>query len=481
MPHPHGLVVWGGIAYVIDAGELLAIPLREGGQASRIMPAQNQVENLPLGELIGLSLSPDGGALVLLDKRGDIYRYEPASGRWGLERLIDQRHTSPNPALVSLAPYDSHLYILDIAYSQVWRYPFGEGVSESYLPGPKSPWERVDTALDLTRGVALAVDGDVYVPLREGINAPAGLARFSGASLQRDTAFAPGLVVERPTSLYLDPAEEGPLYLLDQEGKRLRALERRTGQLLCTYTLAEPAAEMRAVYVQESKLYIATAGAIYVYPGAGQRHAIAGGVGPLLEERPDNPQRLAVLAALSLPITNILYLPERDSLLPGASRVYRYGIHYGLDMYGGTMGVAIPYGTPVLAAADGVVIRADQDFQEMAPAESEELIALCLRLHYTPAVVLDSFRGRQVWLDHGGGLATHYAHLAGIPPEVVAGAQVRKGQVIGYVGNSGTSDGVAGNKEGAHLHFEIILGNDYVGKWLSLVEVRRILQRYLFQ
>jgi hypothetical protein len=54
--------------------------------------------------------------------------------------------------------------------------------------------------------------------------------------------------------------------------------------------------------------------------------------------------------------------------------------------------------------------------------------------------------GRQVRLGHGKGLATSYSHMSRIA--VAAGAFVRRGEVIGYVGSSGLSNG-------PHLHYEV--------------------------
>jgi murein DD-endopeptidase MepM/ murein hydrolase activator NlpD len=54
--------------------------------------------------------------------------------------------------------------------------------------------------------------------------------------------------------------------------------------------------------------------------------------------------------------------------------------------------------------------------------------------------------GREVVLDHGHGIQTLYAHLSGFA--VIAGQDVRRGDILGYVGSSGHSTG-------PHLHYEV--------------------------
>jgi len=469
--HPHGLVLLHGNAYLIDAGQLVSFPLLEDGPATRLFPPDGQVEGIQIGELIALARSPAGEGLILLDKRGDLYRYDPAGSLWSVEQLMDQRRDSPNPVPCALASYNGRVYLLDSSYKQVWRHPFDE-VGEAYLPG--------DGDADLYRGIDLGVDGDVFVLLRQGMKGPAGLIRFAGAPASRDSGFAAGLLLETPTRLYLGPESTDPIYLIDRDGRRLQSVDRETGEVVGSFAFAGDRVEMRAVEVREGRLYIAASDALYVYPGSGQIHFVSGGQGPLPAERPDNPERLAALGSFTLPIAGMRYLPDRDSFLPGSPRVYRYGIHEGLDLYGGTVGIEIPYGTEVLAAADGVVIRADQDYQAMTMPVYNELVALCASLHRTPADVLDLLRGRQVWIDHGNGLVTRYVHLAGIPDDVVTGTTVLRGQVIGYAGNSGTSEEAEGGQRGVHLHFEVMLDGPYLGEGLSLIETRRLLQRLLF-
>ena len=84
--------------------------------------------------------------------------------------------------------------------------------------------------------------------------------------------------------------------------------------------------------------------------------------------------------------------------------------------------IACSEGTPILAAADGVI---------------------------TVANGLDSWGGSYgyyIQINHGGGLETLYAHCSSIC--VTTGQQVQAGQVIGYVGHTGRATG-------SHLHLEV--------------------------
>jgi murein DD-endopeptidase MepM/ murein hydrolase activator NlpD len=99
---------------------------------------------------------------------------------------------------------------------------------------------------------------------------------------------------------------------------------------------------------------------------------------------------------------------------------YRWGrLHKGVDLAGSNI-----YGTPIVAAADGVVSLVDFN---------------------------DGGYGYYVMINHGssGGnnFTTLYAHMA-FWPSVSVGQSVSKGDTIGYVGSTGRSTG-------PHCHFEI--------------------------
>ncbi len=165
-------------------------------------------------------------------------------------------------------------------------------------------------------------------------------------------------------------------------------------------------------------------------------------------------------------------LPATDSNLPGAPRVYRNGVSQGFDLYDTDAGVPISYGTPVVAAANGQVVRADLGFTEMDPRAWEVLMSDVEEAGADEAQ-LDQLRGRQVWLRTEDGAVLRYGHLSSIRTGIRTGVNVYRGQVLGFVGNSGTDRAVAGGEDGARLRFEIWSEEgEFFGEGMSATEVR---------
>jgi peptidoglycan LD-endopeptidase LytH len=165
-------------------------------------------------------------------------------------------------------------------------------------------------------------------------------------------------------------------------------------------------------------------------------------------------------------------LPSSDDHLPGAPRAYRNGVSQGFDFHDGGAGVPISYGTPVIAAASGNVVRADTAYVEMDQRAWDVLLA-DVAAGGADEEQLDRLRGRQLWVRTSGGTVLRYGHLAGVRDGVRAGSTVYRGQVIGYAGNSGTDVGVAGRTDGVRLRFEIWPSDDtFFGEDLEPTQVR---------
>ncbi len=87
--------------------------------------------------------------------------------------------------------------------------------------------------------------------------------------------------------------------------------------------------------------------------------------------------------------------------------------HKGID-------IATSIGSPIRATADGTVIIAG----------------------------MANGYGREVRIDHGHGVQTIYGHMSAFA--VTSGEDVKRGEIIGYVGSSGRSTG-------PHLHYEVLI------------------------
>lgn len=179
-----------------------------------------------------------------------------------------------------------------------------------------------------------------------------------------------------------------------------------------------------------------------------------------------------------LPCPNVR-VPEESYLLPNAPRSYRSGTHRGIDF-------PTPYGAEVRSIADGIVIRADHDYREVTDEFRESLLQKASTLGRTPSDVFEHILlGKSVFIDHefeiipGKRLVSTYGHLSQIDDKIQVGLRVKRGQLLGLSGNSGTSDGAKGKRTGAHLHFEITVqdkdGERYLGQGMEYEELYNLL------
>lgn len=174
-----------------------------------------------------------------------------------------------------------------------------------------------------------------------------------------------------------------------------------------------------------------------------------------VEEEQDHPLRGFIRPIAGACVT------EFPGHLPGSPRTYRnHGVHEGLDFYEWASCTSVGYSTEILAAKAGVIIRADLDYVEITPADWQRFIDA----NWEGEAILDELRGRQVWIDHGRGIVTRYAHLSAIADGIAVGVEVQQGQLIGNPGESGQQEVYANPGTDIHLHFEIRIGDGWLGQ-----------------
>lgn len=127
---------------------------------------------------------------------------------------------------------------------------------------------------------------------------------------------------------------------------------------------------------------------------------------------------------LALPVSGALSARHSETAQVWSDTMRDYRVHLGVD-------IATDAGAPVYAAADGVVAQVFED----------------VRMGYC------------ISLKHGDDTYTIYRNLSETPAQgIVAGVNVKAGQLIGNVGNSAMVE----VGEDPHLHLEMTVGGIYV-------------------
>jgi hypothetical protein len=104
------------------------------------------------------------------------------------------------------------------------------------------------------------------------------------------------------------------------------------------------------------------------------------------------------------------------------------------------------YDADVLAVADGTVVTMQDTLDDQPPGKLPDVNTMTLA----------NVDGNQVVLDLGGGVYAFYAHLRKKSIPVTVGQHVKRGQLLGKLGNSG-------NTTAPHLHFHLMEGVSVLG------------------
>lgn len=445
--HPLALAFSGQQLYMIDSGRVLRLDLDQPAVPEPLLVAGDEIDGIRVLEPLDLAL--DGQGLLVLDRAGDVYRLDPSTQRWQVERYDRPVSATSAHYYVALANNgDGVRQLLETDYHLAILFPAG---------GKDFTWqlhERHQIDISSYGQWSYVLESDVGIPLGQ-------LSRYDSQAGRLDESYEIALGLRQPRQV---EATGTMVMVLDQAGRRIVALDPETGQLRATYRLASgQSVSALAIDPDGQQLIVAGPDTLYWWGRPDQQVTVTGS-GPVSHVSVHRPERLETLRGLLMPIGGS-DLTTRDNQLPGAPRHYRLGVHEGLDVYWTT-------GTAVRATADGTVIRADWNYTNPTQEQFDAWWSITQSLGYTSPEAQEFYRGRQVWLAHDNGLVSRYVHLSDIGPGVVEGMTVTAGQIVGFVGNSGSPVSLQSDTTDAHLHFELRLGDHYLGQFLRAIEVR---------
>lgn len=409
------------------------------------------IEKVPVQEFNNMISVPVRKSLVILSKAGDLFEYFTETGTWKQYRANLWLTGSPDPDYVDLAFNGKDVILLDPERNQIWNCAPGSRYLTPYFR-EVMPWAVRRGDYFVGDGISIAYDGITYI-LRKG----GSVTKFSGNSRanvkQLKMPFrAPGHARSRPSRMVTAPG--GPLFIVERENNRVLVVDKKTGQT--SHFVFSKSSDLRGLVPIKDGFAVVNGDRL-----VSRTYATADAPAAEIHARRVDSR----LDGIGIPVPGG-QLPAHLGVFPGARRLYRYGIHAGVDFFNGG-GNKVVMGTPARAADSGKIIRLDRNFKDMDAPTFNRVMSQCAREHNTSEHNEDLFRGCQVWLDHGNRLVTRYAHLDKINAGLKDNAFVNRGDVVGFIGVSGTGQNLPGKAKYPHLHFEIWLDGHYVGYGLT--------------
>jgi len=443
------LLVDGGL-YMLNRAAVDSFTLNPQMLIPLLLPGENASER-PIQELSDLEYAPAEGAVYVLDKVGHAFRFDLSTNQVSLAYLAKTDSGQENdPEMEAIAlDSDGGLLLLDSANGVVWK--------------PRTADEIGGAAVSraLTNAFDLVASGDLLFALRKD-GVLLRVTRGVGASA------VPGSET-RSLALSLKQAGDG-LMVVDALERDVMLLAANGVSEVGRYDFAfSDIGLLRDAVLVGDQLYAVADGELLIFPGPLTSDVPCQHVTQYAHPLLYGADVLGLISQWEFPIPGEA-LPPWPRSYPGARRLYRMGVHHGVDMYGFGVDDGFTIGYPVLAIGAGEVVRSTVVYEPMSQEEWQQLANASEIAGFTADDALTRFNGKQVIVEHGNGIRSVYSHLDSIEPGVVSGLQVDEGELIGTVGVTGTLGESLRGAEAPHLHFEIWIGDRYLGYGLSMRE-----------
>jgi murein DD-endopeptidase MepM/ murein hydrolase activator NlpD len=270
-----------------------------------------------------------------------------------------------------------------------------------------------------------------YSPVFVETPTPLAFTQTNGAHGNANSLPAALREGDRPVGIF---ATEGGTFLLYKvrEGDTLSAIAKRFKISVQTITAINPGVRARALQIGQELTILPVSGTVYTARGGETLEEIAESVGvSLMRLRELN----FSLGTGPIAKGNFVVLPSEVSLrtialggnslpdFPGYFKEPAEGFNWGKLHTYNAVDIAASCGTPVNAAAEGLVVDTGEGW--------------------------NTGYGNYVIVEHPNGTETRYAHLQDVIASV--GDYVKQGAQVGSMGNTGNVHGVTG----CHLHFEV--------------------------
>ncbi len=226
--HPLALEINNDTAFLLDGGRVLEIDLRNPRTPQLLLAPGNEINGVQVLEPLDLAVTTD--SLLVLDRAGDVYRYDLTDHTWQIDRYDRPVEASSGHYFVALdgtgsATEQDPASINPRALLET-NYKFAMLYGDEKTP----LWN-----LPEGRSIDLSVQGDdVYVLQREMHDSSGSILKYTDTRLI--DSFKPRINIEQPRQVV---ATKSAVYILDQDGRRLRTVDPNNGTLLHLYQVPQ--------------------------------------------------------------------------------------------------------------------------------------------------------------------------------------------------------------------------------------------------